>query len=92
MNEFNNVRFVEDNGKWLWKRYDESGSVIYRSPSFDTERLAKEDYELNGEKVEGSPESIDTVSDGEESTVGTATTPEESTDQSENNSMGSATL
>lgn len=92
MNESNNVRFVEDNGKWLWKRYDESGSVIYRSPSFDTERLAKEDYELNGDKVEGSPESIDTVSDGEESTVGTATAPEDSTEQGENNSMGSATL
>jgi hypothetical protein len=48
MSESNNVKFVESNGKWLWKRYDEQGSVIFKSPEFDTERLAREDYEANG--------------------------------------------
>ena len=51
MTESNNVKFVEDSGKWLWKRYDVNGSVIYRSPLFDTERLAREDYEQFGDKV-----------------------------------------
>ncbi len=49
MSESNNVKFVEANGKWMWKRYDEQGSVIYRSPEFDTERGAREDYEANGD-------------------------------------------
>lgn len=40
-----NVKFVEDNGKWLWKRYDGQGSVTYRSPLFDTEREAREHYQ-----------------------------------------------
>lgn len=48
MSESNNVKFVENNGKWMWKRYDEQGSVIFRSPEFDTERLAREDYDING--------------------------------------------
>lgn len=48
MNESNNVKFAEDNGKWLWKRYNKDGSVIYRSPLFDTEREAREDYDING--------------------------------------------
>jgi len=48
MSEANNVKFVENNGKWMWKRYDEQGSVIFRSPEFDTERLAREDYDING--------------------------------------------
>ena len=52
MSESNNVKFVEANGKWLWKRYDEQGSVIFRSPEFDTERQAREDYDANGGQVE----------------------------------------
>ena len=48
MSESNNVKFVEANGKWLWKRYNEEGSVIFKSPEFDTERQAREDYEANG--------------------------------------------
>jgi hypothetical protein len=48
MSESNNVKFVENNGKWMWKRYDEQGSVIYRSAEFKTERIAREDYEING--------------------------------------------
>lgn len=48
MTESNNVKFVEAKGKWLWKRYDEQGSVIFRSPEFETERQAREDYEVNG--------------------------------------------
>ncbi len=48
MSESNNIKFVEANGKWLWKRYDEQGSVIFRSPEFETERQAREDYEANG--------------------------------------------
>lgn len=54
MSESNNVRFIEDNGKWAWKRYDADGSVIYRSPLFDTEREAREDYDLNGTPNESS--------------------------------------
>ena len=54
MSESNNIKFVEANGKWLWKRYDEQGSVIFKSPEFDTERQAREDYEVNG----GEPESV----------------------------------
>lgn len=54
MSESNNVRFIEDNGKWAWKRYDADGSVIYRSPLFDTEREAREDYDLSGTPNESS--------------------------------------
>ncbi len=57
MSESHNVRFVEDSGKWLWKRYDADGSVIYRSPLFDTEREARADYEeRGGENTESSLE------------------------------------
>lgn len=56
MTESNNVKFVEDSGKWLWKRYDVNGSVIYRSPLFDTERLAREDYEQFGDKPHTKPQ------------------------------------
>lgn len=48
MNESNNVKFTEDNGKWVWKCYDTNGSVVHRSQLFDTEREAREDYEING--------------------------------------------
>ena len=48
MTESNNVKFVEAQGKWMWKRYDENGSVVYRSPEFDTEKQARDDYEING--------------------------------------------
>ena len=54
MSESNNVKFVEANGKWLWKRYDEQGSVIFRSPEFDTERQAREDYDINGGEAQSS--------------------------------------
>lgn len=55
MSESNNVKFVEANGKWLWKRYDEQGSVIFKSPEFDTERQAREDYEINGGEAPSIP-------------------------------------
>jgi len=55
MSESNNVKFVEANGKWLWKRYDEQGSVTYKSPEFDTERQAREDYEANGGETQATP-------------------------------------
>jgi hypothetical protein len=48
MNQSNNVKFTEDNGKWVWKCYDTNGSVVHRSQLFDTEREAREDYEVNG--------------------------------------------
>jgi hypothetical protein len=48
MSESNNVKFVEANGKWLWKRYGTEGSVISRSQLFDTEREAREDYQAHG--------------------------------------------
>lgn len=65
MSESNNVKFVEAGGKWLWKRYDADGSVIFRSPLFNTEREAREDYELNGEKNNGGPIPSDDTSAGE---------------------------
>lgn len=55
MSESNNVKFVEANGKWLWKRYNEEGSVIFKSPEFDTERQAREDYEANGGEAQTTP-------------------------------------
>lgn len=55
MTESNNVKFVEANGKWVWKRYDEQGSVIFRSPEFETERQDREDYEVNGGEAQTSP-------------------------------------
>lgn len=48
MTESNNVKFVEAEGKWLWKRYNAEGSVISRSQLFDTEREAREDYQAHG--------------------------------------------
>ncbi len=48
MNESNKVKFTEDNGKWVWKCYDTNGSVVHRSQLFNTEREAREDYEING--------------------------------------------
>ena len=50
MNESNNVKFVENKGKWVWKRYDEQGSVTFRSAEFDTEQEARTDFEANGEQ------------------------------------------
>lgn len=45
--EYHTVKYVEYNGKWLWKRYDENGSVVHRSPEFNSEQEAREDYEKN---------------------------------------------
>ncbi len=105
MSESNNVKFVEDNGKWLWKRYDVEGSVIYRSPLFDTEREAREDYEMNGGNptsptpesapaeapVETSPEqaSEGSAEGSAESTAGSATGESEQQAGDDNNA-GSA--
>src|SRR4051812_41969563 len=75
MSESNNVKFVEANGKWLWKRYDEQGSVIFKSPEFDTERLAREDYEANGGETQTSTETAPesgTTAPAETNTVGNA--------------------
>lgn len=44
---YDTVKYVEHNGKWKWKRYDENGSVVYRSPEFNTEREARADYDEN---------------------------------------------
>ncbi|MBX9724732.1 MAG: hypothetical protein K2X81_25225 [Candidatus Obscuribacterales bacterium] len=105
MSESNNVKFVEADGKWAWKRYDAEGSVIFRSPLFNTEREAREDYEINGGPVPSnetsageavpsneSGQSQDVTPEGAaESTVGTATG--EETQSAENdNSAGSASL
>lgn len=71
MSESNNVKFVENKGKWMWKRYDEQGSVIYRSAEFETERQAREDYEINGNQPLNTtaPEpSPDTEGDSSENT------------------------
>lgn len=62
MSESNNVKFVEADGKWLWKRYDAEGSVIFRSPMFNTEREAREDYDVNGgEEQATAPSAEETV-------------------------------
>jgi hypothetical protein len=47
-NDSSTVRFVEDKGKWMWKRYDANGSVIGRSELFDSESGAREDYQVKG--------------------------------------------
>ena len=80
MSESNNVKFVENNSKWMWKRYDEQGSVIFRSPEFETERQAREDYEMNNSGVDNTvqaqpeaPIENSNVPVGEDSSVGTAT-------------------
>jgi hypothetical protein len=108
MSESNNVKFVEADGKWLWKRYDENGSVIYRSPIFNTEREAREDYDINGGNSQESahtdttpsetaPEnnvSTDNVPAAPEdvNTAGTATTDENQEKQNEDNGTGQATI
>lgn len=51
MSESNNVKFVESDGKWLWKLYGVDGSVIHRSNLFDTEQEARADYEAYGNGV-----------------------------------------
>lgn len=68
MNESNNVKFVENNGKWVWKRYDEQGSVTFRSAEFNTEQEARADYEVNGEQK--APEA--SANAGSESTENTS--------------------
>ncbi|MFA6554228.1 MAG: hypothetical protein WCS89_01840 [Candidatus Paceibacterota bacterium] len=83
MSESNNVKFVEANGKWLWKRYDEQGSVIFRSPEFDTERQAREDYNINGGQPQAPApdvESQESVPTGTETTAPVAPTAPESAD------------
>jgi len=59
MNESNNVRFAEADGKWLWKRYDENGSVTFRSPLFNTEREAREDYDMSGDRQDEAKQIIE---------------------------------
>lgn len=49
------VRFVEDKGKWMWKRYDANGSVIGRSALFDTEREARDDYQAKDGQLPAEP-------------------------------------
>jgi len=106
MSESNNVKFVENDGKWLWKRYDADGSVIYRSPLFNTEREAREDYEINGgneapsevapqtepeQQTAPEEQSPEAPAEGSvESSVGTATGEEHQ--PAEDNSAGTATL
>lgn len=101
------VRFVEDKGKWMWKRYDENGSVIYRSPLFNTEREAREDYDINGCKqndtdeinqVENTAPDRNITEDTtinhpeDENTAGTATLEEGQDRQNEDNGVGQATI
>ena len=99
MSESNNVKFVEADGKWLWKRYDENGSVIYRSPLFNTEREAREDYDVNGgQPQESAPEqaapSSETTAapENQDATAGTATSEENQGGQVDDNNAGQATI
>ena len=34
-------------GKWVWKHFDENGKLFYRSPEFNSEKEARDDYEKN---------------------------------------------
>jgi hypothetical protein len=100
MTESNNVKFVEAEGKWLWKRYDENGSVIYRSPLFNTEREAREDYDVNGGKPEessseqvASSSETTTAPENQDATVGSATSSDENqVSQGDDNNAGQATI
>ena len=83
MSESNNVKFVENNGKWMWKRYDEQGSVIFRSPEFETERQAREDYEVNGgTPTANEPAPAEVNTQEAESAPENATAPENTTGES----------
>lgn len=75
MSESNEVKFVEDNGKWLWKRYDADGSVTYRSPLFETEAQAREDYEMNAGQAQAStaPENTEAAATDASSEASTST-------------------
>lgn len=95
MNESNNVKFAEDNGKWLWKRYDKNGSVIYRSPLFDTEREVREDYDINGGKQdegEERSEGITSAQDEQSNTDRSITDVTTITPSESENSAGTATV
>lgn len=100
MSESNNVKFVEANGKWMWKRYDEQGSVIFRSPEFNTERGAREDYEVNGNnestqssegQVENTQGSAETTAPGNAPEAG-ASAPADEANAGSASSDDSATL
>lgn len=89
MSNDSTVKFVENNGKWMWKKYDASGSVISRSPLFDSERACKENYEAeSGEQSapstpaesapENKPEETSAPVAPVEPEVGTANSPENS--------------
>lgn len=89
MSNDSTVRFVESNGKWVWKKYDAQGSVISRSPLFDSERACKEDYELAG----GQSASAETAPENkpEETPAPVAPVePEVGTAQSTENTAGTA--
>jgi hypothetical protein len=99
MSESNDVKFVEADGKWLWKRYDINGSVIFRSPEFNTEREAREDYNVNGGTPTNSLEADKTRDTAPEAgpVGGVITAPTESNDAGnvapqESNDAGSASL
>lgn len=79
MNESNNVKFTEDNGKWIWKCYDTNGSVVHRSQLFETEREAREDYEINGEQYKTPSSETESVSTPEtnQASIGTEQIPAE---------------
>lgn len=73
MSESNNVKFLEDNGKWLWKRYDESGSVTYTSPLFDSEQEARNDFEANNQQQPEQASIAGTTAPEGDTSAGTAT-------------------
>lgn len=55
MSETNNVKFFEaEKGKWMYKKYDENGSVVFRSDLFDSEVEARAHYE-NAEGIPSTP-------------------------------------
>lgn len=48
MTTYDVVKYIGySDGKWVWKHFDEKGNVVYRSPEFNSEQEARDDYEKN---------------------------------------------
>lgn len=92
MSNDSTVKFVENNGKWVWKKYDAQGSVISRSVLFDSERACKEDYELSTEQsAPSAPAETAPENKPEETSAPVAPVePEVGAAQSTDNTAGSA--
>lgn len=56
------VRFIETAGKFIWKVYDEAGSVIVKAAqAFDNQDQAHADFEAFRVEAEKAPVEVDTI-------------------------------